>query len=153
MKRITKSILIFSFLFLFTHCDSIFDNDKSNDVVINRNIAADMLGNNDEITTTEEVAKIDSFFNANEIGYAVGSGYSRFGNSIPADTIKYYFHIYSPLCKDEAELRNSYKGIGIKTPFVGIFVMKSNNGIIITKLYRAPGPNVYGSNWEEIKIL
>ena len=153
MKRIINSILIITSLFIFTHCDNSVENNESNNVIIDKNVAADMLGNNDGNTTEEEVAKVDSFYNISDIGFAVGSGYSNFGNSIPADTIKKYFHIYSPLCKNETELRNAYKGISIKTPYVGIFVMKSNKGIMVIKLYRAPGPNVYGGNWDEIKIL
>ena len=153
MKQIINSILFISFLFIFAHCDNSVENNGSSDVIIDKNVVADMLGNNDGITSEEEVIKVDSFYNISDIGFAVGSGYSNFGNSIPADTIIKYFHVYSPLCKNEAELRDAYKGIGIKTPYVGIFVMKSNKGIMVIKLYRAPGPNVYGGNWDEIKIL
>ena len=153
MKRIINSILIITSIFIFENCDNGLENNETNNVMIDKNIVADMLGNNDTNATKEEIAKVDSFYNISDTGFAVGSGYSNFGNSIPADTIKKYFHIYSPLCKNETELREAYKGISIKTPYVGIFVMKSNKGIIIIKLYRAPGPNVYGGNWEEIKIL
>ena len=153
MKRIINSILIIYFLLIIPHCDNNIENNGSSDVIIDKNIVADMLGDNDGNTTGEEITKVDSFYNINNTGFAVGSGYSNFGNSIPADTIKKYFHIYSPLCKDEIELRNAYKEISIKTPYVGIFVMKLNKGIIVIKLYRAPGPNVYSGNWEEIKIL
>ena len=153
MKRIINSILIITSIFIFENCDNGLENNETNNVMIDKNIVADMLGNNDTNATKEEIAKVDSFYNISDTGFAVGSGYSNFGNSIPADTIKKYFHIYSPLCKNETELREAYKGISIKTPYVGIFIMKSNKGIIIIKLYRAPGPNVYGGNWEEIKIL
>ena len=153
MKRIINSILIITSIFIFENCDNGLENNETNNVMIDKNIVVDMLGNNDTNATKEEIAKVDSFYNISDTGFAVGSGYSNFGNSIPADTIKKYFHIYSPLCKNETELREAYKGISIKTPYVGIFVMKSNKGIIIIKLYRAPGPNVYGGNWEEIKIL
>ncbi len=153
MKRIIDSILIISFLFIFTHCDNSVENNASSDVIIDKNVVADMLGNNDGKTSEEEVVKVDSFYNTSDVGFAVGSGYSNFGNSVPADTIIKYFHIYSPLCKSETELRDAYNGISIRTPYVGIFVMKSNKGIIVIKLYRAPGPNVSGGSWDEIKIL
>ncbi len=153
MKRIINLILIITSLFIFEHCDNSLENNETNNVIIDKNVAADMLGNNDGNTSEEEVTKVDNFYNKSDIGFAVGSGYSNFGNSIPADTIKKYFHIYAPLCKNETELREAYKGISIKTPYVGIFVMKLNKGIIVINLYKAPGPNIYGGTWEEIKIL
>ena len=153
MKLLTKLFLISSFLLIFSHCDNGVENNVSSDVKIEKRIVADMLGNNDGITSEEEIFKVDSFYNTNEIGFAIGSGYINFGSSIPADTIKKYFHVYSPISKNETELREAFKGISIRTPVIGIFVMKSNNGISVIKLYRAPGPNIYGGTWNEIEIL
>ncbi len=153
MKQIVYSIIMFSVLLLFPNCEKSVESQESTVVTIDKISVADMLGNNDGNTTDEEIAKLDSFYNINNTGYAVGGGYNNYGNSIPADTVKKYFHVYSPLCKNEIELRNAYKGIAIKTPYVGIFVMNSNTGIKIIKLFRASGPNVCNGAWEEIKIF
>jgi hypothetical protein len=157
MQRITNSILIFSFLFIFVNYQNSFETYKpknvQNNVVIDRDILADMLGNNNKIASKEELAKLDNFFSINDVGWVVGEGYIRFGNSIPADTIKKYFQLYSPLYKDKAELRDAYSTIStIVTPVVGIFAFKSNNEIIIERLYRVTG-YVDSDIWQEIKIL
>ena len=58
--------------------------------------------------------------------------------------------------KNEAELRNHYEGVDIKTPWVGIYVF-TQDGIPeqyrLKYFYKAPGPNVSGGEWARMKII
>jgi len=151
MKHLIKSILIFSFFFTFFRCENIFDSDDQNRIVINRNLVADMLGNNDNSTTNDEISKLDSFFNVSKNGWAIGTWPNDSSNSIKAEVIKEHFHIESPLCKDETELRSAFEGISARSLYVGIYVIKSEKDIVIQKLYRSSG-NISKSNWQVIQI-
>jgi hypothetical protein len=121
-------------------------------VSIDRKIVADCLGEHDGITTQAELETLNQFFSINDKAWAVGSGFNRPGNEIPSDTLQKHFLIFPPLFRNEIELRDNYKGVVIKTPFVGIYVLESNKDIMVVKLFIAPGPNVYSGVWQEVQI-
>jgi hypothetical protein len=149
---------LFIFVSLFIFSSTLLINCKSSTeliakgVSIDRKIVTDCLGDHDGITTQTELDSLNHYFLFNEKAWAVGLGLTRFGDYIPSDSLRERFLILGPLFKNETELRNFYKGVVIKTPFVGIYVLESNKDIMVVKLFRAPGPNIYSGIWQEVKI-
>jgi hypothetical protein len=133
--------------------ENIIEGENSNNVVIDRNKLADMLGNKDGIPTKDELTKLNNYFNTYNIGWAVGNDFNNYDNSIPGDTIKKYFQLYTPLYKDSTELKKELSTVAsFATPFIGVYVFESNKEVILIKLYRVVG-NPNNGSWEEIKIL
>jgi hypothetical protein len=55
--------------------------------------------------------------------------------------------------ESEAELRQALNGLSFKTPFVGIYVLQEVSGAAeITQFFRAPGPDMAESPWEQMTI-
>jgi hypothetical protein len=55
--------------------------------------------------------------------------------------------------ESEAELRHALSGLSFKTPFVGIYVLQEVNGATeITQFFRAPGPDMAESPWEQMTL-
>lgn len=144
-------IFIFSII-LMINC-KLSTESTAQGVSIDRKIVADCLGDHNGITTQTELDSLNDYFLINDKGWAVGSGLTRFGNQIPSDSLQKHFLIYGPLFVNETELRNSYKDISIRTPFVGIYVLESNTNIIVVNLFKAPGPNIYSAEWQELQII
>jgi hypothetical protein len=144
--------LIISSTSIIINCESSTE-PLAKGVSIDREIVADCTGNHDGITTQTELDSLNQYFLINDKGWAVGSGLTRFGDKIPPDSLRDHFLIWGPLFINETELRDFHKGIGIRTPFVGIYVLESNKNIMVVKLFRAPGPNVYSGDWQELQII
>ena len=149
----------FIILTLFVSFSSIIINCETSTeplakgVSIDRKIVADCIGNHDGITSQAELDSLYHYFHINDKGWAVGAGLTRYVDKIPPDSLIDHFLIWGPLFINETELRDFHKGIGIRTPFVGIYVLESNKNIMVVKFYRAPGPNVYSGEWQELQII
>ncbi|MCK5454124.1 MAG: hypothetical protein KAJ16_07175 [Calditrichia bacterium] len=153
LRKVFKLLTLFISAFAFLIYCELSTEPLAKGVSINREIVADCLGNHDRITTQSELDSLNHYFLINDEAWAVGSGLTRFGNKIPSDSLKKYFLISSPLFMNETELRDFHKGIGIRTPFVGIYVLESNKNIMVVKLFRAPGPNIYSGEWQKLQII
>ncbi len=151
MKRTFVSIAAALLMILiFTQC--MFENPQNNVVIIDKELIADRLGNSNEILEEGELALVDSFFQVNDHAYALGPGFFAYENAIPADTLRKHLFFWSEIFASEQDLRDHYEGIGIKTPWVVIYKMAYDANVYVNTYYRAPGPNVYGGEWEELEI-
>ena len=151
MKRTFVSIpAALLMILIFTQC--MFEKTQNSLVIIDKELFADRLGNYNDMLDEGELALVDSFFQVNDYAYALGPGFSLYENAIPADTLQKHLLIWSDIFASEQDLRDDFKGIGIKTPWVGIYKMVYDVHINVNTYYRAPGPNVYGGEWEELDI-
>src|SRR4030042_622916 len=139
--KLFKSLIFISTFNFFINCETSIE-PITEGVPINRKIVADCLGDHDGITTQTELETLDQYLLANNEAWAVGSGLTRFGNKISSDSLRGCFLIWAPLFRNETELRDYYKNVGIRTPFVGIYILESNKHILVIKIFRAPGPNI-----------
>jgi hypothetical protein len=55
--------------------------------------------------------------------------------------------------ESETELRNTYKGVGIDTPYVGICVVENDASCTITHPCRPGSDHVYDGAWKGIEII
>lgn len=150
-KYLFISITLIFVFDLFINCKTSTE-PVTGGVSINKEIVADYLGDHNGITTETELETLNQYFSKNDKAWVVGSGFNRLENEIHSDTLIKYFSIQSPLFKSKTELKDHYKNKNIRTPFVGIYVMESNRQIIFRKIFRAPGPNIYSSVWQEVQI-
>ena len=137
---------------LFINCETSTE-PVTEGLPVNRKLVADCLGDHDGITTSTELETLNQYFVSNEEAWVVGSGLNQFEDEIPSDILQKNFLIDPPLFRNETELREHYKDVNIRTPFVGIYVLESHKQILVIKIFRAPGPNISNSVWKELQII
>jgi hypothetical protein len=127
----------------------------SGTVMLDRNTVADLFGNHDGVASSQEVTTLNEYFSANAEAWCITDlpEESWTSQEVTAGQVKSYVegmatHPYS----SEEALRRAYEGASIRTPFVSVSVLRPGSSIAVTKFYRAPGPNISASEWEELSV-
>lgn len=127
----------------------------SNSSLLDRQAVADIFGNHDGVATPDELLALDDFFQANAEAWCVSSLSDQLRNSdeASADQAKACFlAIATRPYPSEQALRQAYKGINIKTPYVSIAVLQNNKQLHVTKFFRSPGPGVSSAHWDLLTV-
>ncbi len=111
-------------------------------VVVDESVIADVLGDCDGAASSDELAQLDSFFSQHSTGWFVGvfplTLEESDRNEVSSDVVFVMFgryRLYGPY-ESETDLRNAYKGVGIDTPYVGIYVIEKGADYTVTHLYK-----------------
>jgi hypothetical protein len=128
-------------------------------VVVYKSVIADVLGDCDGAASADELGQVQSYFSQHGIGWFMGvfpftmeeSDKSEISAEVLGELFGEY-RLYGSY-ESETDLRNAYQGVGIDTPYVGIYVIEKDAGYTITHLYRSGGDHVYDGNWKEIEII
>ena len=155
LKNFYALVIIFSLILIFPGCGL---SPENNDITIqiDENLLADAFGDHDGSVSAEELEKIEDFFFKNHDVWCIDGYPSDYweSNEIPVERIKECFGSMRPIgpYKSEAELRKKWEGINIRTPFLGVYVLRKTNGYVLYKMYRSPGPRISTAEWVEISI-
>lgn len=124
-------------------------------VALDKNTVADIFGNHDGVASSEEIAALDSYFSSNKEAWCLTDlgQESWYVSDVTAAQVRSYIasmatHPYP----SEAGFRSAYQGENIRTPFVSVSVMRSDNGIVLVEFLRAPGPGISDADWEELPV-
>ncbi len=128
-------------------------------VAVDESVIADVLGDCDGAASSDELTQLDSFFSQHSTGWFMGvfpfTWEERDKSEVSAEALGELFgryRLYGPH-ESETDLRNAYQGVGIDTPYVGIYVIEKDAGYTIKHLYRSGGDHVYDGEWKEIEII
>jgi hypothetical protein len=128
-------------------------------VAVDESVIADVVGNCDGTASADELSQLQSFFSQHSTAWFMGvfplTLEESDRNEVPSDVVFVLFgryRLYGPY-ESETDLRNAYKGVGIDTPYVGIYVIEKDADYTITHLYRSGGDGVYDGSWKEIAII
>jgi|GEM_PF-2394458 len=157
MKNVCKlSLYCFLTVFILAGCNK---NDSpvspSNSVVtLDKSIVADQLGNKNGSAENDEISYLNDYFKTNAKGWVLGINNAGESNEVSSVVLSQHFLLEdNNLYKNENELRAHYKNISIRIPYVGIYLLEQEGDMIkVSRVYRAPGPDVYGGEFEEIQI-
>ena len=122
-------------------------------------IAGRCMGDCDGTASADELSQLDSFFSQHSTGWFVGvfplsleeSDNSEVSAEVVRDSFGGY-RLWGPY-ENETDLRKAWKGVGVDTPYLGIYVIERDTSYTITHLYRAGGDGVYDGEWKEIEII
>jgi hypothetical protein len=133
-------------------CSSSTDVDAPS-VVLDKNVVADAFGDHNGTATADEVKLVDDYFAANAEAWCLTGIPSAAATEVSADDVKRVFaqmatHPYH----NENEFRAAYQGTSIKTPSVGVVVLRNGMQIIVTKFFRSPGPAISTAQWESLAV-
>lgn len=124
-------------------------------VTLDKNEVADLFGNNDGVTTSEELAKLEDYFSICPEAWCV----TYLGNEswtadavTPAEVKKDIESMATQPYSDGQLLRRAYIGKRLKTPYVAIAVLSYGDRISVTNFFRVPGPNVSGGEWVRLDV-
>ena len=141
-------------------CDSPTES-PSRSLLLDRQVVADVFGNHDGVTSSDELQALDNFFEANTEAWCVSSLSEQLWNSdeASADKVKACFVAMAtrPYPSEQA-LRQAYEGINIRTPYVSIVVLHNNNFVNeniqfqVTKFFRSPGPGISSAHWDVLTV-
>ncbi len=127
-------------------------------VGVGESVIADVLGDCDGAASADELGSLQSYFSQHDTGWFVGAFPLALEESdrseVSSDVVFVFFgryRLYGPY-ESETDLRNAYKGVGIDTVYLGIYVIEKDESFKITHLYRAGGDGVYDGEWKEIVI-
>ncbi|MCK4352295.1 hypothetical protein KAW65_02690 [candidate division WOR-3 bacterium] len=153
--RIT--ILIWTIIiFLLVGCNKLNHQYKVT-IPVNKEIVADGVGDHNGIASEDELKFIEEYFNSDPEAWCMGYFPLSYAGKtqIPADTVLWAFKqnsLAGPY-KSETELREAFKGVNIRTPCVGVYVLILDEECEITHLFRAPGPQFSKSEWIQMKVV
>jgi len=120
---------------------------------VDMNTFADELGDENGLASRVELASVSEYFQENDKAYFLAGSLNNYDEPLNANDIKTNFNVISSLYNSELELREAYNGVGIKTPWVSVYIVEGQgNTLIVTHIYRAPGPNVYEGDWERVEV-
>jgi len=143
------------FLSIFLSCDN-SDNVEEATVSFNSETVADIFGNKDGITSTQELLDLDQYFENNNEAWCISScpGDYWFESDIPSEVLSEKLIIFqgSPYPSEDS-LRQANGGKSIRTPYITISVLKSESQIILYKIYRSPGPRFGEATWTRLRII
>ncbi len=131
-------------------CESPTDS-PSVSVPVDRQVVADIFGNHDGVASSDELLALDEFFKANPEAWCVSSLSQELWQSdeASADQMKACLAAMAtrPYPGEQA-LRQAYEGVNIRTPYVSIVVISSNNNQLqVTKFFRSFGSGVSSAHW------
>lgn len=127
-------------------------------VAVEESVIADVLGDCDGAASADELSQLDSFFSQHTTGWFVGVWPLTLEeddrSEVSSDVVLALFgryRLYGPY-ESETDLRNAFKGVGINTLYMGIYVIEKNETYTITHLYRSGASTIYDGAWKEIVI-
>ncbi len=154
MKTIGLLVFVFSAPFLLVSCkNTVAPADENIQVEISSELLADQLGDKNGKASVSEMNFVEDFFNNHNEMWLLTNCICTECESVKSNMVKEKFFAQSQPFASTEELRNSFAGLSIKTPWVGVAKLGRRNSIFILKVYRAPGPNFSSSGWEEIRIV
>jgi hypothetical protein len=129
--------------------------ELQNGLQLDRNTVADKFGDNNGVTTTQELQGVADYFASNDSAWCLQICPSQVSDatSISAQQVKDSFVLQCHPYPSEQALRSAYEGIAIKTPWVSVMMLEQNNGQInAVSFYRSPGATFANANWSRLKI-
>jgi len=126
-------------------------------LLIPMNDVADTFGNRDGIASPDELNFIKNYFARNCEAWALGGFPTLYYNlnEVPATVVLDALKgtVLSRPYPSEKELRNAYKGVGIRTLWVGIYVFVSTPQYGLKAFYRSPGGYFSDHHWTQMTIV
>ncbi len=149
----TKAILIIMFVLALMLVSCLNQESVYHSFAINVNTFADELGDENGAASAEELTVVSEYFQDNDKAYFLTGSLNDYTDPLNSIELQLNFFMNSQLYPSETDMRNAFEGVGIKTSWVAIYVAELNSDeIVITHIYRAPGPNVYEGDWERVEV-
>ncbi|MCK5816960.1 MAG: hypothetical protein KAH15_03055 [Candidatus Marinimicrobia bacterium] len=149
----TKAILLVMFILAFMLISCLDQESVYHSFAIDMNTFADELGDKDGTASTNEITTVTEYFQENNRAYFLVGSLNEYTVSLNSGELQSDFFINSQLYPSETDMRNDFEEEAIRTPWVAIYVAEINSDeIVITHIYRAPGPNVFEGDWERVEV-
>ena len=158
MKKSSILVAIILIVFLFNFCDK-STNPATVIAEVDISIIADGFGNHDGVSSDFELADITKHFNNYTEAWAIGAIMQKYRDSrvtyVSSDDLILMIKSISLAGPyyDEKHLRNQLEGMSIRTPWVGIYVLRYDENCMIVRFFRAPGARIGEQEWTELTIL
>ena len=159
MPKIVMILIAILFIIpLICFCDK-STNPATVIAEIDISIIADGFGNHDGVSSDFELADIVEHFNNYSEAWAIGAIMTKYRDPsvehILSDDLISMIQsaaLNGPYY-DEKHLRDQLEGMSIRTPRVGIYVIRYDENCVIVRFFRAPGARIGEQEWTELTIL
>jgi hypothetical protein len=158
MRKVVFLAVILLVILLLFFCDKSTDPQAAV-AEVDISIIADGFGNHDGAMSDYELVDIVKHFNHYTEAWAIGAIMLKYRDShiTYVSSLDLILMIQSASLagpyNDEKDLRDQLKGLSIRTPRVGIYVIRYEEECAIVRFFRAPGARIGEQEWTELTIL
>ncbi|MEA3391818.1 MAG: hypothetical protein U9Q91_02440 [Candidatus Marinimicrobia bacterium] len=149
----TKAISSIMFVLALMLISCLDQESVYHSFTIDINTFADEFGDENGAASTDELAALSEYFQENNKAYFLAGSLNEYIVPLNSNELQSDFFMNSQLYPSETDMRNDFEGEAIRTPWVAIYVAALNSDeIVITHIYRAPGPHIFDGSWERVEV-
>jgi len=156
-RPLVLSLVFAAFLLTCTRDKNPLGHEGQPIVPIPIDVVADAFGNHNGIASHGEVDSIVNYFAGNNVAWALGGFPTPYCdvNEIPINIVLDQLRSarLSRPYANEKELRDAFKGCGVRTPWVGIYAFVSKPQYSLKAFYRSPGGYFSDHHWTQMRVL
>ena len=153
MKKVTFTAFSLV-LALFSGCKSPSSPEQQVYVPLDKNTVADKFGDNNGVSTPQELQAVDDYFAINDSAWCLQDCPPEDSSaSVSAQQVKNAFTLACRFYPSEEALRTAFQGAGIKTVWVSIMVLRQTDSqIYVVSFYRSHGGSVASNEWTKLSM-